>query len=49
MDNDRSNLLADDIKELWIETDDGELIAHITREDEEVILKNGYRLRFKPR
>jgi len=47
MEEKKSNILADDVKELWIETEDGELIAHITRGDEEVIVKDGYRIRIK--
>ncbi len=43
----KSNILADDVKELYIETEDGELIAHITRGDEEVIVKDGYRVRIE--
>jgi len=43
----KSNILADDVKELWIETEDGELIAHITRGDEEVIVKDGYRVKIE--
>ena len=47
MEENKSNILADDVKELWIETEDVELIAHITRGDEEVIVKDGYRIRIK--